>query len=429
MKLAWPGNGIMSFSEEIVEQDHDPSAPKKPGLDYKYYIGLTLFAVTVVGYTMIGGFLASVWTDLFQSVLMVIGVTILLCLAIPAAGGLQHATEAAVAATGPGFAFGPGYNHDGRAFLTPGLAFSMFFLWIYSGFASPASMIRVMAASNTEVIRKSIALLSFYNCLIYIPIIIIAICGRAIFPALDKPDEIIPMLAMHLTQNIPGGSLITALILTAPFGAIMASVSCFVLVIASGLVQDLYIRFIRPQASELEIRRATRGAMVIVGIIGVLAVLNPPAYLQALIVFSGSAGAAAFVTPAFMACYWRRGTAAGVLSAMLTGFAVHLALNITGWAHNWAIAVNNAAVEQGITPSGWAAWVQERLGPDMMIGVDTAFRPYYLAGIDPILWAMLVSAIVGIGVSFITRPPSEEHLQRVYDGPLASKPDPAEVPS
>lgn len=409
MKLAWPGSGMMSFSEDIVEEKAPESKPSKPSIDYKYLIGLGVFAVTVVGYTMIGGFLASVWTDLFQSVLMVIGVVILLCLAVPAAGGLQQATESAVAATGPEFAFGPGYHSSGREFLTPGLAISMFFLWIYSGFASPASMIRVMAAHNTEVIRKSIALLSFYNCLIYIPIIIIAICGRALFPAMEKTDEIIPTLAMHLTQNIPGGSLMTALILTAPFGAIMASVSCFVLVIASGLVQDLYLRFVNPNATEIQTRRATRGAMVIVGVVGVLAVVNPPAYLQALIVFSGSAGAAAFVTPALMACYWRRGTAAGVLASMGSGFAVHLGLYVLGWIHNWALAFES--------PAGAALTIRNLLGPDMMIGVASAFRPYFLLGVDPVLWALLASAIAGIGVSLITAPPSEEHLQRVYDGP------------
>lgn len=410
MKLAWPGSGMMAFSEDVVAEGAKEAKPAEAEWDYKYYIGLTVFAVTVVGYTMIGGFLASVWTDLFQSVLMLIGVVILLCLAIPAAGGLQQATQSAIAATGPSYAFGPGYHPSGREFLTPGLAISMFFLWVYSGFASPASMIRVMAAHNTEVIRKSVALLSFYNCLIYVPIIIIAICGRALFPALEKPDEIIPTLAMSLTENLPAGSLMTALVLTAPFGAIMASVSCFVLVIASGLVQDFYLRFLRPNASEFELRRATRGAMVIVGIVGILAVLNPPVYLQALIVFSGSAGAAAFVTPALMACYWRRATAAGALAAMLAGFAVHLGMYLVGWVHNWALGFGDAA-------TGIALTIQNVLGPDIMIGVASAFRPYFLGGLDPVLWAMLASAIAGVSVSLLSKPPTEEHLQRVYDGP------------
>src|SRR5262249_48724673 len=52
-----------------------------------------VFTLTVVGYTLIGGFLAAVWTDLFQSVLMWVGVMLLLPLAMVAAGGLPAASE------------------------------------------------------------------------------------------------------------------------------------------------------------------------------------------------------------------------------------------------------------------------------------------------------------------------------------------------
>src|SRR5439155_6641433 len=47
-------------------------------IDRLYFFGLAVFTLTVVGYTLIGGFLAAVWTDLFQSVLMWIGVMLLL---------------------------------------------------------------------------------------------------------------------------------------------------------------------------------------------------------------------------------------------------------------------------------------------------------------------------------------------------------------
>ncbi len=48
--------------------------------DWPYIVGLMIFTVSVVGYTLIGGFLAAVWTDLFQSVMMWFGVVILLFL-------------------------------------------------------------------------------------------------------------------------------------------------------------------------------------------------------------------------------------------------------------------------------------------------------------------------------------------------------------
>ena len=52
-----------------------------------YHSGLAVFSVSVVGYTMIGGFLAAVWTDMLQSVLMVIGVLLLFVLTLAATGG------------------------------------------------------------------------------------------------------------------------------------------------------------------------------------------------------------------------------------------------------------------------------------------------------------------------------------------------------
>ena len=74
MKSAWPDSTSLAISEEMVGD-----------VDTRYVLGLLIFSVTVIGYTMIGGFLASVWTDMFQSVLMAIGVMLLFVLVVPAA--------------------------------------------------------------------------------------------------------------------------------------------------------------------------------------------------------------------------------------------------------------------------------------------------------------------------------------------------------
>ena len=436
MKHAWPGSGVLALSEDFeptpvaVQPDAkgdakgdaqadakgDATTPvvKAPakGIDRKYYIGLIVFTVTVVGYTLIGGFLASVWTDLFQSVMMVIGVMILVCLAVPMAGGLEQAPRTAIQHTSSDIAFGPGYNNDGRQFLTPGLALSMFFIWIFGGFVSPASMVRVMAAQNTEVMRKSICLLSFYNCLIYIPLVMTCIAARTMLPHLDKPDEVIPRMSMLVTEGLPFGPFLSGLILAAPFGAIMASVSCFILVISSGLVQDIYVRFLHPMATEAQVRRATNVSMIGVGLIAIIANLDPPKYLQALVVVSSSGGGAAFTVPVLMACYWRRTSAAGMLAGMLVGFCCYFGLSSAGWLQNWAVSVPDSSFAQSVI---------QFLGPDPKIGVPGLFRPYYILGIDPVVWSLLASAVAGIGTSLITKPPSEERVSRFFDVPQTAK--------
>lgn len=421
MKHAWPGSGIMALSEDYDAAPAKDGASKFEGtatksflktwfpLDPKYYMGLAIFSITVVGYTLIGGFMASVWTDLFQSVMMVIGVMLLVCLAVPMAGGMEQASKAAITATSTDIAFGPGYSTAGREFLTPGLALSMFFVWVFAGFASPASMVRVMAAQNTEVMRKSIVLLSCYNCLIYIPLIMTCIAARSLLEPLGKQsDEVIPRMALLVTKDFPmqTGPFVSGLIMAAPFGAIMASVSCFVLVIASGLVEDIYAKFINRNATEAQLRRATTISMVAVGVIGVLANLNPPEYLQALVVLSGSAGAATFIAPVMMACYWRRATATGALAGMLGGFLVYFGIYSCGWAQNWATA--NSGLDL-------AKQILAILGPDPKIGASGLFRPYYILGVDPIIWGLLASVVGGVGVSLLSRPPSPELVKRFFE--------------
>ena len=431
MKHAWPGSGVLALSEDFdaapagkVEGKAEgiSAKPASKPIDRKYYVGLIVFTVTVVGYTLIGGFLASVWTDLFQSVMMVIGVMILVCLAVPMAGGLEQSTRTAIVHTSSDIAFGPGYSTDGRQFLTPGLALSMFFIWVFGGFVSPASMVRVMAAQSTEVMRKSICLLSLYNCLIYIPLVMTCIAARTMLPHLDKPDEVIPRMSMLVTEGIPFGPFISGLILAAPFGAIMASVSCFILVISSGLVQDIYVRFLHPTATEAQVRRATNVSMIGVGLLAVIANLDPPKYLQALVVVSSSGGGAAFTIPVLMACYWRRTTAAGMLAGMLVGFCCYFGLSSVGWLQNWAVSVLEGALAQSVTETlkpdsmvDFAKSVIETLGPDPKIGVPGLFRPYYVLGIDPIVWSLLVSAVAGIGVSLLTKPPTDERVSRFFD--------------
>src|SRR5262249_10883064 len=162
-------------------------------------------------------------------------------------------------------------------------------------------------------------------------------------------------LAFGATEGIWGGSLLAGLILAAPFGAVMAAVSAYLVGIASGGVRGVDQRFFPPPAGDAELRGASSVSRRGVGADGPRERLSPAAYLQAIVVFSSTSAAATFVVPALMMAYWRRATTAGSLAAMLAGSATMLALFATGWILSWR-------------------------GYDPMIGPATAFRPYYLLG-------------------------------------------------
>ena len=120
-------------------------------------IGLAIFTATVVAYTTYGGFLAAIWTDVFQSLIMAVGVLLLLPLAMAASGGLAQATFAGMDQTDAGFAFGPG---AGRDFQPVGLAFSFFFMWAITGMGQPSTLVRLMAFRDSKTLRYSIIYLT-----------------------------------------------------------------------------------------------------------------------------------------------------------------------------------------------------------------------------------------------------------------------------
>jgi len=350
--------------------------------DRAYVLGLVVFSVTVIFYTAYGGFLAAIWTDVFQSLVMALGVLILFPLAMNAAGGINAGTMAGITQTGDeSYAFGPGAV---RAFHPIGLAVSFFVMWAISAMGQPSTLVRLMAFRDTRTLRWSIIYLTIYNLVIYVPLIMIFVCARQILPNLAKSDEVMPRLVITLANPYIAG-----LIIAAPFGAVMSTVSGWLLIISSGIVRDLYQRFINPQASEKEIEKASYLGTVLVGVVVCLIALNPPEYLQLIVVFSSSGMAASFLAPAAYGAFWRRANGVGMIAAMLTGAGVTLGL----YAYGMILA---------------------RTGFDPGIGAGGALSPYYLLGLDPCVWGICSSFLAGAVVSLMTKTPSAELVNRMF---------------
>lgn len=375
-------------------------------VDQGYLIGLGIFAFTVIAYTTYGGFWAVTWADVLEGLVMLFGVILMAILAVRAVPpievegetvtGLAAATER-LRRTDPELVRGPGPNH----FLPLGMAFSFFCMWSLMAAGQPSGMVRLMSFRDTPSLRRAMMLVVAYYVLTYLLLVVIFVCARAIFPTEylkeigteGQPDSIMPAMVRHLTRDTPwlGGIL-----LAAPYAAIMSTVAAFLLLISSSLVRDIYQRTINPNAPDWVMKLSSYGVTALVGLVVGFFALRPPAFLQYVIVFSASGQGCSFLMPMLLTLYWPRTTRQGVLAGVVGGLLTLLIFYVLGWLD----AADIRPYSGELVPT-WATWLgygSERFD---------AFAPLNALGVDPLVWGVLVSLILTVGVSLLTKPDAE----------------------
>ncbi|MFC1596603.1 hypothetical protein ACFL5Q_01470 [Planctomycetota bacterium] len=274
---------------------------------------------------------------------------------------------------------GPGPSPiDELGFLPLGLAVSFFCMWTFAGAGQPGNMVRLMAFRSSQTFRRGIFTVVVYYSAIYFPLVIIFCCARVLLPGMEvESDRIMPAMAEHLTRAA-GWPWLAGLLVAAPFAAVMSTVDSFLLMISSSVVRDVYQRHVNPGASESTLRRLTYTVTVLVGTGAVLGALYPPAYLQDIIIFTGSGLACCFLAPMALALYWPRLNTAGATAGMLGGFLTHLALYVAGFLD------------------------------------DGGFKAVRIAHLDPLIPGMVVSLLAAVLVTRFTAPPPEQLVRKFF---------------
>ncbi|MBL8853691.1 MAG: hypothetical protein JNK57_06940 [Planctomycetaceae bacterium] len=280
------------------------------------------------------------------------------------------------------FAPGPDPNKvDG--FLPISLAVSFFFMWTFSTAGQPSNMVRLMAFSNTQTLRRAIFAVSIYYSLIYFPLVLIFCCARVLLPGWEtEPDRIMPEMA-RATSALANMPWLAGLLLAAPFAAVMSTMDSFLLMISSAVVRDVYQNNYNPNASEKTIKRITYATTFIVGVIGMVVAINPPTLLQDIIIFTGTGLSTSFLVAMFLMLYWPRYNLPGVVSAILSGFGTHVALYAIGTGQHPTFAM-------------------------------TAYEPF---GFHPFVCGTLVSLVVSVCVTLASEQPSRDIVRRYFGRP------------
>ena len=172
-------------------------------------------------------------------------------------------------------------------------------------------------------------------------IVAIAVFGSALFGAntelASRPREIIPFTARH---GLP--PFIGALLMGAVFAKVISTANNYLFSPATNLVNDVYIRFMRKDASQKSILLVSRLLVVLLGLFA----LMQGAYWQSILAMALYAYTiySAAITPVVMAAFfWKRATAAAAVVSIALGTAITIFWNYGGrylppsWAERDAI--------------------------------------------------------------------------------------------
>ncbi|MBN2208084.1 MAG: sodium/proline symporter [Candidatus Coatesbacteria bacterium] len=284
---------------------------------FSYAQSVLIGAAVIVFYTMMGGFFAVAYTDLFQGLLMVGMLVILPVVALFSIGGFGGMLKS-MHSVDPGF----------LSFQSGKLGFAAFTLVVghlaiglgYPG--QPHIVTRFMAIKDPKKIRQSTLISMIWVLLAGYGALFIGLTGLGVRPGLQDPETITMTMAMMLMPDWLAGLMIAA-----AMAAIMSTADSQLLVATSAIAEDFYRKMFKKDASQKILLRISRVATLIIALIALLFALSQDPQAEGGIVFSfvlyaWGGLAASFGPLLILSLYWKRITKAGAVAGMLVGTGV-----------------------------------------------------------------------------------------------------------
>lgn len=285
-------------------------------LNLPYVAAVLAGGGAVAVYTTLGGFNASVWTDVVQGVLVLAAVIVLPVAAVTAIGGWSaFVTE--VQAIDPTLLQLSG-GFEGSALVISILAWITF---AFGAIGQPHSLMRFQAIRSADLLPKAALIaLAFQTVRLTIPLFI-GLAGRVLYSAAQDPESV---AMMALTDLFPGW--LAGVLLAGIIGAILSTSDSMMLVATADLVRG-YASW-RPNVSEAALIRLSRfivGALAAGGI--GLALLRPGTIFD-IVEFAFVGLGATLGLPLMLHLLWSRTTDAGMLAGVVVGL-VSTVLNLS----------------------------------------------------------------------------------------------------
>lgn len=294
------------------------------GMDY--YWGAILGFVIVLIYIFVGGFVAVVWSDLFQGLLMFLGLVLLPIVVWFSYDGGTGLIEG-LNNIDPKLTNIFGGNEDVWLNVFTILGFSMIGL----GFlGSPQVYLRFMSIKNEAEIDKGKWVAVAFTFLTDAAAVTIGLLARYIFTSQGENPEAVfgiggkDVLNMMTENFLP--FVLVAIYVAIVLSAIMSTIDSLLVLASSAITRDFYQKIFRPDLKDHELTKISRWvtlgmALIALGLAMVIAVVSPDRQVFWVIIFGWSGIAATFCPVIILSLFWKGYSEQGAIASMISGFA------------------------------------------------------------------------------------------------------------
>jgi SSS family solute:Na+ symporter len=329
-------------------------------------LGKFIIAAFVIIFTAIAGMSSVAYMD------VVIGslATVTMCVALPIlihhAGGWPHITQSLPATH---------FQVLGDLTLIQGL--ELFLPTCLLMLGNQAMYQKFFSARSEKAASHAVVWWIFGTVILETVIVALAVVGSVLFPTGEvsqHPREILAWTALHGLSGTPWLSLLGAVLMGAIFAKILSTANNFLFSPATNLVNDIFLRYLAPNASNKRILIISRLMVVLLGCWALYQSLHTESVLKKTLYAYTIYSAA--LTPVILAAFYsRRVNGNGAVAAIAAGTVTTVC---------WDLPFVHSSL------------------------------PGWLAARDAIFPALVLSLVCLVVVSALTKPPKAEQVARFF---------------
>ena len=337
-------------------------------------LGKYIIAAFVIVFTALAGMSSVAYMDVVIGLLTTITMIVALPFLIHASGGWPHITQSL-----------PATHFQVLGDLTFIQALELFLPTCLLMLGNQAMYQKFFSAKSEKDARNAVVGWIIGTVILETIIVALAVVGSVLFPAgevHEHPREILAYTALHGLRGSAFLNLLGALLIGAVFAKIVSTANNFLFSPSTNLVNDVFVRYLAPEASNKRILIISRLMVVLLGIWALYQSLHTESVLKetlyAYTIYAAS------LTPVILAAFYsRRANSAGAVSAIAAGTVVTVLWDRIKLTHvTWGTQVHHV--------------------------------PAILADRDAIFPALIVALLCLFVVSALTKPPRREQVAQFF---------------